>query len=168
LLKACRCPFCGKTGTLNRHSLLKGNHPIHAEGECWRGQRVFCSNRGQRGGCGGTFPILFSHVIARHTFTAPLLWAILRSLALTGVLSVKAAWEQAGSPLSLEGFYHFLQRWRGRMPTLRTALCRLVTPPDGRHADPLKQTIEHFQAAFSPESDALSAFQMRFQASVAG
>ncbi len=92
----------------------------------------------------------------------------MRSLSLTGSLSIKAAWERAGLPLSLEGFYHLLQRWRRRMASLRTALCRIVAPPTGRHADPLKQTIEHFHAAFSSEKNALSAFQMRFQISVAG
>jgi len=92
----------------------------------------------------------------------------MRPLALTGQISIKAAWERAGSPLSLEGFYHLLQRWRRRMSSLRTALYRIVAPPAGRHADPLKQTIEHFHAAFLSEKNALSAFQMRFQASVAG
>ena len=168
LLKACRCPFCGKTGTLNRHSLLTGNHPVCADGKCWRGQRVFCCNRGQRGGCGGTFSILFSHIIPRHTFTAPQLWTVMKSLAMTGHLSIKAAWERAGAPLSLEGFYHLLQRWRRRISSLRPALCRIAAPPAGRHADPLKQTIEHLHAAFSSEKNALSAFQMRFQRSVTG
>lgn len=87
---------------------------------------------------------------------------------MTGQLSIKAAWEQAGCRLSLEGLYHLLQRWRRHLSVFRSALCRIVMPPAGRHADPLKQTVEHFQAAFSSERNPLSAFQMRFQAAIAG
>jgi hypothetical protein len=168
LLKARRCPFCGKVGTLNFHSLLKGNHPCSASGRCWRGQRIFCSNRGHRGGCGKTFPVFFAHIIPRHTFAAPLLWAIMTLTALTRLISIKAAWEQSGHRLSLDGFYHLLQRLRHRLATWRSALCRLITPPAGCHVDPFKQTIEHFHVAFAFGKNALSAFQMRFQTSVAG
>ena len=155
-------------GTLNRHSHIFGNHPRSPKGRYRRGQRVFCCNRGQRSGCGGSFQILFSHVIPRHTFNAPLLWAVMKLLAITGSLSIKAAWENGGSPLTLDGLYHFLQRWRLRLTVLRSALCQIVVSPAGRHADPLKHTIEHFQAAFSPDKNALSGFQIRFQASAAG
>jgi len=107
-------------------------------------------------------------VIPHHTFTAPLLWAVMKLLAQTECLSIKAAWQTLRSPLSLDGLYHFLQRWRRRMSVFRSALCQIVVPPAGRHTAFLKQTIDHFQAAFSSNHNALSAFQMRFQASVAG
>lgn len=107
-------------------------------------------------------------MIPRHTFNVLLLWAILRIWALGDACSIKAAWEQAGYPLSLEGLYHLLQRWRQRLWVFRGALCRLIAPPAGRHADPIKQTVEHFQAAFPSAKNALCAFQIRFQSSLAG
>jgi len=65
---------------LNRHSVLRGNDPAVVNGSLARGQRVFCSDRGQRGGCGKTFPLFFAEVLPRHTFPASLLWALLRAL----------------------------------------------------------------------------------------
>ena len=65
-----------------------------------RGQRVFCSNRGRRGGCGGTFSIFLAEVLPRHTFTATLVWPwLLERLA---GLSLKAAADKLRLPFALE------------------------------------------------------------------
>ena len=67
-------PAAARVEALNRHSLLRGNDPAQAGGQTVRVQRVFCSNRGQRGGCGGTFSIVLTEVLPRHTLTASLVW----------------------------------------------------------------------------------------------
>ncbi len=66
LLKGFGCPFCGASETLNCHSKLYGNDPDGSEdGRMERGQRVWCSNRGRRGGCGRSFPIFLAGVLPR-------------------------------------------------------------------------------------------------------
>ena len=102
-LKQQRCPRCGQAETLNRHSVLRGKDPDQPGGQCLRGQRVFCSNRGRRGGCGRTFSLMLAEVLPRHTFTASLLWKWLAEL-LAG-LSLKAATERLRLPFALESMY---------------------------------------------------------------
>lgn len=165
-LKFTKCPFCGRIGTLNRHSVLRGNDPAANTGRIIRGQRVFCSSRGQRGGCGGTFPVMFDWVMPRHSFIAPLLWqAVCRRIE--GV-SASSAWHTVKTPLALDSFYHFLQRTRLRLSVLRAVLCSAVRPPSSRQADPLLQTFEHLRAVFPDARCPISAFQMRFQTPFSG
>lgn len=160
-IKLQACPFCGKTGTLNRHSRMNGNDTRLASGTVNRGQRVFCSNRGRRNGCGRTFPVFFASVLPRHTFTAPLLWKSLRGW-LTGS-SIKASWESSGAPLSLDTFYHLLQRLRRKLDALRTALHALAPAPGGTTRDPLRQTLEHLRAVFATDPCPPERFQLRIQ-----
>lgn len=165
-LKHIACPFCEKTGTLNRHSRLWGNDPLSANGTLDRGQRVFCSNRGRRGGCGRTSSIFFAQVLPRHTFTASLLWK-----ALSGWLagaSIKASWEAAGLPLALDTLYHLLQRLRRRLNELRTALHSLGAPPGSKASDPLRQTFEHLRGVFAADSCPPERFHLRLQRSLLG
>jgi hypothetical protein len=135
-------------------------------GQALRGQRVFCSNRGQRGGCGRTFCLFVAEVLPRHTVTASWLWQLLCRL-LKGN-SIKAAVEALAMPFGLETLYHVLQRLRGRLPDLRCLLCRDGEAPDSSQSDPLLQTIEHFQSVFANTACALGAFQLRFQQPVLG
>ena len=68
-LKQLRCPGCGAAETLNRHSKLYGNDPHASDGQAQgqRGQRVWCSNRGQRGGCGRTVSLFLAVMLPRHS-----------------------------------------------------------------------------------------------------
>lgn len=145
---------------MNRHSLLHGNDPAKADGQLLRGQRVFCSNRGQRDGCGRTFSIFLADVLPRHTLTASLVWQWL--LKVLAGLSVKAAAEKLRLPFALETVYRLRRRLRQKLDTIRTRLCREQSPPASTQTDPLLQTVEHLRAIFSsacPPAD----FQLRFQ-----
>ena len=166
MLKQQRCPHCGCVESLNRHSKLYGNDPAVANAQALRGQRVFCSNRGQRGGCGRTFPVFLAEVLPRHSVTAAWLWQLLLRLLQGG--STKAAVEALAMPFSLEALYHLLQRLRGRLPDLRSALFRQEPAPDSSQADPLLQTVEHLQRVFPSAACAPGAFQFRFQQSFLG
>lgn len=131
-----------------------------------RGQRVFCSARGARRGCGRTFPVMFAWALPRHTLTARLVWQAVREW-LNGH-SIREAWLTTGTPLALETFYHFLQRFRGHVTTLRTALSTAVHPPGSKRSDPLLQTFEHLHVVFPAASCPLEAFQQRFQKPLTG
>lgn len=152
--------------TLNRHSILRGNDPAHARGQSVRGQRVFCSNRGRRGGCGRTFSLLLAEVLPRHTLSASLLWRWLMEL-LAG-RSLKAAAEKLRLPFALETVYRLQRGLRRQLHALRTRLCREHQPPASSHADPLLQTVQHLQAVFPRSGCPPAEFQLRFQRPLLG
>jgi hypothetical protein len=160
-LKQQRCPRCGKVETLNRHSILRGNNPVQASGQAVRGQRVFCSNRGRRGGCGGTFSITLAEVLPRHTLNASQMWRWLVEL-LAG-LSVKAAVERLRLPFALETVYRLHRRLRRGLDEVRTRLWRAQPPPASQQVLPLLQTVEHLRAVFSESACPPADFQLHFQ-----
>jgi hypothetical protein len=160
-LKQQRCPRCGKIETLNRHSVLRGNDPAQASGQCVRGRRVFCSNRGQRGGCGKTFSIVLSDILPRHTLTASLVWQWL--LKLLEGFSLKAAAEKMKLPFALETVYRLRRQLHRQLDRLRPRLCREQSPPVSARAEPLLQTAEHLRLVFPQSVCPPADFQLHFQ-----
>jgi hypothetical protein len=160
-LKQSPCPHCGCIGSLNRHSRALGNDPNVTAGQAFRGKRVFCSNRGQRGGCGRTFAFFLADVLPRHTLTASLLWPWLVKL-LAG-LSFKAAAEKLRLPFALETVYRLRRELRQCLASVRTRLCREQSPPVSSQADPLLQTMEHLRVVFSGSDCPPADFQLHFQ-----
>ena len=148
-------------GALNRHSRSLGNDPNAADGQTCRGQRVFCSNRGQREGCGRTFAFFRADVLPRHTLTASRVWPWLVKL-LAG-LSVKAATETLRLPFALETLYRLRRRLGHGLDALRTRLGREQMPPASAHADPLLQTVEHLQLVFPAGACPPADYQLQFQ-----
>jgi hypothetical protein len=165
-LKQTRCAHCGRVGTLNRHDTLHGNDLAAADKQTERGRRAWCSNRGRRGGCGRTMAVVFVRVLPRHSLTAPLLDKLLGSLR--AGRPVQAAWEHSRLPVPVQTAYHLLQRLRGRLPALRSALCSRCAPPASRHSDPLRQTAEHLRRAFAHARHPVEAFQYAFQCPLMG
>jgi hypothetical protein len=146
---------------LNRHSFLYGNDPFDCAKEAVRGQRVFCSNRGRRGGCGKTFSVFLADTLPRHTLTATLLWQwLIQKLA---GLSAKAAAEKANLSFALETVYRVGRKLRGRLDRLRTLLCREQAPPASAQVDPVLQSMEHLQSVFPRQQCPPAAFQLYFQ-----
>jgi hypothetical protein len=105
-------------------------------------------------------------VLPRHSVRAPLLWQLLGKL-LAG-LSVRAAVQTLRVAFALESFYHLLQRLRGRLPDLRSLLCRECKAPASSQSEPLLQTVEHLAALFPKSTSALSHFQWHFQRPLMG
>jgi hypothetical protein len=141
--------------------VLRGNDPAVVAGQIVRGQRAFCSDRGQRGGCGKTFPLFRAGVLPRHTFNAALLWALLRQL-LAGA-TIKAAAEILRLPFSLEAAYGIVRRCRHRLEVGRSFLWRAHPAPVSGQTDPFLQTLEHLRKTFAQDSCALAAYQRHFQ-----
>ena len=65
-LCAARCPHRLVAGFLILHSFLYGYRYPDSSARMLRGQRVFCSNRGRRKGCGRTFSVYLDTTIPRH------------------------------------------------------------------------------------------------------
>ncbi len=141
--------------------MLRGNDPVVAAGRIVRGQRVFCSGRGQRGGCGKTFPLFLADVLPRHTFNAARLWALLRKLL--GGATIQAAAESLRLPFSLEAVYGIVRRCRRRLDVVRSCLSREQPAPASGRTDPFLQTLEHLQLTFARHACALAAYQACFQ-----
>lgn len=165
-IKMLRCPFCHCSNSLNRHSFLYGNDPNSRQGRCIRGQRVFCSDRGQRGGCGRSFSVFLAGILPRHSVPALFLWSLL--LSLLGGSSLKAAAESLRSLFHLDTFYRLRQRLRTRLDFVRALLCRDQKPPHSSQADPLLQTVEHFQIVFPNAPCPIEQFQLRFDQALMG
>jgi hypothetical protein len=165
-LKTQQCPFCNCCESLNRHSFLYGNDPNLVSGERLRGQRIFCCDRGQRGGCGRTFSVFLADVLPRFTVTASLLWQLL--YLLVDGKSVQAAALSLRLPFASETLYHLLHRLRLRLDILRTCLCKIATVPQSSKSDPLLQTVEHLQAAFPGADCPIGEFQAHFQSALLG
>ena len=91
---------------------------------------MFCSDRGQRGGCGKTFPLFFAGVLPRHTFNATLLWALL--LKLLAGSTIKSAAEILRLPFSQEAVYGIVRRCRLRLDRVRSLLLRAHAAPASR------------------------------------
>lgn len=162
LLKQLCCPFCGAAETLNCHSKLYGNDPDSTEGvQIQRGQRVWCCSRGQRGGCGRSFPMFLAEVLPRHTVRASTLWSLLERLLEGG--SIRAAGQGLGLPFGLESLYHLLQRMRQRLAGVRAALCREQPPAESSQTDPLLQSAEHLRSLFPKSACPPRDFQLHFQ-----
>ena len=165
-LKQTRCAHCGRVGTLNRHDKLHGNDLAAADKQTDRGRRAWCSNRGRRGGCGRTMAIVFAEVLPRHSFTAALLDHLLGGLCAGH--SVQSAWEHSRLPVPVQTAYHLLQRLRGRLHAVRSALRSRCAPPASEHSDPLRQTAEHLRKVFGSAGCAVAAFQYELQTTIMG
>jgi hypothetical protein len=126
-----------------------------------RGQRVWCSNRGQRGGCGRSFCIFLADVLPRHTVTGSELWRLLERLL--GGDSIKAAAEALGLPFALETLYPLLHRLKGRLPQVRSLLYREQKAPASSQSDPLLETVEHLRSLFPKSACPATDFQLHFQ-----
>ncbi len=122
---------------------------------------MFCSNRGQRGGCGKTFSLVLADVLPRHTLNASQVWRWLVEL-LAG-LSVKAAVEKLRLPFALETIYRLRHRLQQGLAPVRTRLCRELSPPVSRQSQPLLQTVEHRRAGFPASACPPADFQLHFQ-----
>jgi len=165
-LKQTRCAHCQRIGTLNRHDRLKGSDPAEASKQMLRGRRVYCSNRGQRGGCGRTMRIVFAWILPRHTVKAGMLAGLLKHLGSGG--SIKSAWERSRLPLQLQSIYQLVQRFRERLSAVRSALLSRCPPPASLDSDPLLQTAEHLRCAFPSEKCPVAAYQYAFQSPIMG
>ncbi len=149
-------------GDLNLHSILYGNDVHNPAGRIVRGQRLFCSNRDKREGCGRTTPVFLSHIIPGYTISASILWPVLAALLQAmGSGSIAACAESVPWPFSLEALYHLLRALRRRLDRLRTGLFSIGPPPlVSSLSDPLLHAVEHLRALFPGEPCPLSAFSL--------
>jgi hypothetical protein len=161
-LKLAQCPHCRRIGGLVGHGLLRGYAERSSELEV-RGQRVLCSKRHQRPGCGRTFSVLLSTVFSGFVVRTVTLFRF-ASAVLSG-LTRRGAWlGSVASALSLSSGYRLWRRLSGAQSWLRARLCRAAAPPVCAAREPLTQLFAHGAVVVGGAvPDLLEALQRQLQ-----
>lgn len=158
-LASVSCPRCGARGAMIRHGCIHWFRTPEEHGI--RAWRVHCQKRRGCGGCGHAPSIRLGGYLPGHCCDAGQLWAFMQ--ALIHARSIKAAWEQAGIPLSLDTGYRLHRRMLRCLSVLRTRLCARAPPPEGEKAGtPLHETLAHLTAAFATRNP-IADYQVHFQ-----
>jgi hypothetical protein len=158
-LKQTPCPHCHVVGTLIRHGCLSGCDDSSPPRQTRRAQRVFCSNRHRRRGCGRTFSVWLAHKIRRLSLSTRRLWCFLQH-AVTG--SIAAAVRIVDCHLSHRTFQRIWQRFLLSQSHIRTALLQRCSPPDlpaPSWCSAAAHVLAHLQAAFANVDCPITSFQ---------
>jgi len=121
----------------------------------------FCSNRRNRPGCGGTFSLLWSDLIAGAGIAAAALLDLISGVA--DGRPLHRVWHDGAFPFSITTAYRWLRRWHRGQPHLRTRLARDHPPPRGEPLPPASRTLRHLHLAFPQASCPVAAFQHAHQ-----
>ena len=162
-LKLTPCPHCKVVGTLIRHGFLYG-YDESSQRKTLRAQRVFCSNRNRRPGCGRTFSVWLADKIRRLSLTTSGLWRFLQRAATVGILKASRA---VDCHLSDRTWQRIWKRFDQGQSKIRTALLGRGPPPE-LPAEPARrpaaaQVLAHLQAAFPDADCPVTAFQHAMQ-----
>jgi hypothetical protein len=149
------CPHCKAVGTLNRHGYLYGFDDSSPRCKTVRAQRIFCSNRNARPGCGRTFSVWCADKIRRLSLTTCCLWRFLK----LAVDSISAASRAVNSHLSDRTMQRVWKRFEHGQSTIRTALSARCPPPKLTAKTPAAHVLAHLQAAFPDANCPIAAFQ---------
>lgn len=159
-LKLRPCPRCMRVGHLNRHGYLRG-YSEGADSRAVRGVRIFCCNRGRRGGCGSTHTEFATGIIPGCRLLASTVWTFL-SLVLQGLSRMKAAKRTNALATEPGRARRLWKRVSDALPTLRANLSRIGKPPDHSGASHVVQTIAHMACVFKDSSCPVSAYMAAF------
>lgn len=164
-LKLMDCPQCGLSANLIRNGLLYGNDSTQqGTARIERGQRIRCSDRDARRGCGHSFAIYQAQILPRRSIGSDYLIALLEGI-LKHAGCVHQAWLQGTRWFSLSTAYRLWKEFRLEQTQLRHRLCRQVAPPPRRHdSHPALQLTAHLVAAF--DSHPIEAYHKHFQQSI--
>ena len=158
-LKQTPCPHCKVVGTLIRHGFLYGFDESNPQRKAVRAQRIFCSNRQARRGCGRTFSVWLADKIRRLSLTTGGLWRFLHR-AVAG--SILAAIRAVDCHLSDRTLQRIWKRFNHGQSKIRTALLGRCPPPE-LPAEPAQrpaaQVLAHLHAAFPDALCPIAAFQ---------
>lgn len=160
------CPHCHRAGMVIGHGLLVGYAEFSSD-RVTRGRRFLCSNRFRRSGCGRTFSVWLSTVLAGFTVRTPTMSRMFH--AVIGGLCIKAAWEKdALSGLTPHSGYRLWHRLLVAQSRLRSMLCDRAPPPPCNNTQPLAQLLSHLQQVLGPTDCLFAGFQLTFQRHLLG
>lgn len=163
-LKLMPCPHCQRVGTLNQHGTLYG-YDAAAKKKTVRAQRLLCSNRHRRPGCGRTWSVWLADKFRRVSISADLLWKFLNGVVHTGIR--EALRRVAEYPLQERTWRRIWNRFNNAKCQLRTTLWACCSPPDdvapaATHR-PAAHVLAHVQTAFPKAQCPITSFQQTLQ-----
>jgi hypothetical protein len=161
--KQISCPHCHRTGMIVGHGLLMGYAERSSDREV-RGRRLLCSGRLRRSGCGRTFSVLISTMMAGFAVRTRSLSGLLE--AVVGGCCLKAAWEKVGTGLSLRSGYRLWARLMAAQSHVRTMLCAVGPPPASTDARPVAQMLAHLRQVLGSSECVLGSLQFALQRGV--
>jgi transposase-like protein len=158
-IKLVACPHCRRCGALIGHGFLRG----YAECGSERVVRFFCSDRYLGEGCGRTFSVTLTTVLAG--FVVRTLTLLCFAQAVLGGVTRRAAWLSAArGAFSLSSGYRLWRRLQAAQSALRARLSREAPAPACAAREPLVQLFAHFSAVLGGSDDDLfAAFQAHTQ-----
>jgi hypothetical protein len=154
------CSHCGQTGFMIGHGYAKGNG-ANAAG-CVRGQRLACSKRNQRRGCGRTMCIWLATVVRGRGVLTSTISAILQ--AGLDAASRHAGWRAMDPlPITMRHCYRLWHRLERDQSRIRTTLTRCCDPPavtssETRPLAQLRMHLQHTCVGAMDDVDALALF----------
>jgi hypothetical protein len=168
-IKLVACPHCRQTGFLIGHGFLRG-YSERGSGIMVRGRRLFCSNRGLRTGCGRTFSVKLSTVLAGFLVRTLTLWRF--ASAVVAGLTRRAGWLLvADGALSLSSGCRLWRRVTAAQTALRARLWREAPAPASVAQEPLAQLLAHLGVVVAADCttpatdhpDPFATYQQRLQ-----
>ena len=160
-LKLTLCPHCKLSGYLILHGYLYG-YCEQDNALIVRGRRIFCSNRYNKSGCGGTFCVLPASVLPKLVISAQSLWQFLDNVK--NGLSLACAFRTAKCTMAQTSIYRLFKKFSLNQMRIRSFLSRIKDPPVAEHAQtPFVQTILHLNTVFDAAVCPITEFQYRFQ-----
>ena len=150
-LKLKRCPHCRRAGFLIRNGRAYG-YAATGSAQVIRAQRILCSNRHRRQGCGRTVRLVLATLLHGSMVSALTLWAFFCHK----LHATPAPTPSCGA--------HWWRRLRAAQSYLRGLLSRIRPPPSAEPgSDPIRETLRHLEAAFASDPCPIAAFQLHFQ-----
>ena len=161
-IKLVPCPHCRRSGALIGHGFLRGYAERGSEPEV-RGRRFFCSNRFLRFGCGRTFSVALTTILAG--FVVRTLTLLCFAQAVLGGLTRRAAWlRDVGGVFSLSSGYRLWRRLSAAQSALRARLSGEAPAPACGSREPLAQLLAHVGVVVGDDAgDLFAAFQLHAQ-----
>lgn len=161
-LKQTQCPNCQMEGFLILHGFLRGYDEEGLSKVKVRGRRLYCSNRYNRNGCGGTFSLVVTTILKRFHISGRSLWKYLDGIA-QGMSKIEA-FRRVGLHMSNTTVYRLYKTLQRCQTEIRTLLLkRCASPPLSHETSPVIQTILHLKTAFTEKLCPVEAFQEHFQ-----
>ena len=161
LAKQRSCPHCNAIGALNGHGPLRGYDAFGNPGQV-RGHRLFCSNRGNRPGCGRSVSVWVGRFVPRFSVQTGVLLRLLMAVLQGG--STRDSLAQADPHgLSERSGYRLFSRLLRAQSHLRTRLCERGPSPPSQSAAPFAQLLSHFRSVLEAPDDLFQEFQCAFQ-----
>lgn len=158
------CPYCQQCNTLVKHSKIyrtakeKGQYIFH-------GQRIFCSNKKNKNGCGRTFSLNLTIKLPRFNKFTKEVYSFFKKFLETFIISV--AWAFA-YPQSFDintpyRFTRLIQKSLGNCIASLLSITGIYQPPQRVKPNTLLYLISLMQHAFPNAENPLTALILKFQ-----